>query len=39
MPATLNEFVMYVKGWEYVVAIAFILSFILFWQAMTHQQQ
>jgi hypothetical protein len=34
----MNEFVMYIKGWEYVVAIVFILSFIIFWQVLTRQR-
>jgi hypothetical protein len=29
---TLIEFVKYTKGWEYIIAIASLLSFILFWR-------
>ncbi len=35
---TLNEFVMYVKGWEYIVAILFILAFIVFWQFLSGER-
>ncbi|MHB1006567.1 MAG: hypothetical protein ACYC3S_13135 [Chloroflexota bacterium] len=38
MPVTMNEFVMYTKGWEYVIAIGFILSFIVFWGVMNRDR-
>jgi hypothetical protein len=37
---TLIEFVRYTKGWEYIIAIACLFSFILFWRlAMKERTQ
>ena len=29
---TLQEFIAYTKGWEYIIAISFIALFVVFWQ-------
>lgn len=29
---TLQEFIVYTKGWEYLIAIGFVVTFVVFWQ-------
>lgn len=36
---TLVEFTTFIKGIEYLIAIAFILGFIVFWQILHHQRK
>ncbi len=36
---TLQEFIVYTKGWEYIIAILFIFAFIAFWQVVARQGQ
>lgn len=33
---TLQEFIVYTKGWEYIIAIAFVFAFIAFWQVIAR---
>src|SRR3972149_6764254 len=34
---TLVEFVRFTKGWEYIIAIFAVLSFMLFWRLLTRE--
>lgn len=35
---TLVEFVRFTKGWEYITAVAFILTFISFWRLLSRER-
>ncbi|MHB1006783.1 MAG: sulfate respiration complex protein HmcD [Chloroflexota bacterium] len=36
---TLQEFIVYTKGWEYLIAIGFVLAFMVFWQIVARTGQ
>jgi hypothetical protein len=35
---TLQEFMVFTKAWEYVIAIAFFAAFVVFWQVLNRGQ-
>ncbi len=36
---TLQEFLVYTKGWEYLITIAFVFAFIAFWEVMSRTRR
>jgi hypothetical protein len=38
MPQTFMEYLTFVKGWEYIIAIAFVVAFIAFWGVLMHDR-
>lgn len=35
---TLHEFLVFTKGWEYIVTILFVLCFVAFWEILNRRQ-
>lgn len=31
---TLQEYLIYTKGWEYIIAVLFVCAFLAFWQSL-----
>ncbi len=38
MLETLQEFMVYTKGWEYLITVAFVFAFIVFWKLMSGER-
>ncbi len=36
---TMVEFVRYVKGWEYIIAVGAVMTFILFWRLLSSDNK
>ncbi len=39
MAETLQEFLIYTKGWEYLITVAFVFAFIGFWKLMGRESR
>ncbi len=35
---TLQEFIVYTKGWEYIITIIFVFAFIAFWEISNRKE-
>ncbi|MGE5620854.1 MAG: sulfate respiration complex protein HmcD [Sphingomonadaceae bacterium] len=35
---TLHEFLVYTKGWEYIITIIFVFCFIAYWQLLNRRR-
>ncbi len=33
-----HAFAAYIKGWEYIIAVLFVLAFIAFWMLLTQER-